>query len=157
MLIIKLPALTLTLTLFLTACGGGSSTSTPTTVSNITNNKLVVLNNMTPTGYVKDGVDMLGMKGANSTTTQQTEFLFPTALPYGQSTIIYLSDSQCDKYWDLNPIAASTLNLSPNTGVGTFMPCGKTVTCTGTIEKVNLSALGAGIMLFASRTCTAPI
>lgn len=129
--------------------GGGDDGGDPAT----TNNKLVVLNHMTPTGYVRDGVETYGLKGPSSRDTDDAFFDFARPLPYGESETVYLGDDQCDLYWDLTPMAADSLNLIPNIGKPFFVPCGKTLACTATIKVVDFP--GSKVR-FADLDCATP-
>jgi hypothetical protein len=145
----------------LTACGGGGGGSDggsggPT----VTTNKIVVLNNLTPTGYVVNGVPCTGIQGTSSKNTTNTVFNFTQPIAYGASETIYLDNDKCDIYWDLTPTGAANLNLVPNSGAKTFVPCGKTLPCTATIEnfvdKLGLVGPAGNTIHFANLMCSAP-
>jgi len=132
--------------------GGGGST--------VTANKIVVLNNMTPTGYVAGGVPVSGVQGTSSKSTTNTVFNFTQPIAYGASETVYLDNDKCDIYWDLTPIGPTNLNLTPNSGVKTFVPCGKTLPCTATIKNFvdtyGLFGTAGSTIRFADLKCSAP-
>ena len=144
------------------ACGGGGGGGddapqveaapgqTPTST------KVIVLNNMTPTGFNRDGVEALSLKGKSSASGSEIDFPFATPVKPQASAIVYMNSSQCDVYWDLFPTAAASLKLLPNTGKQIFVPCGKTLSCIATIVSVDSTSIGLGVVKFGDLKCSAP-
>lgn len=143
----------------LAACGGGGGGNQNDLSLNAdpgqtpSNTNLTVLNYMSTSNYVKDGVGAVGLIGTNSSTgTTVTRFPFATLLAPQASVNVYMSSSQCDVYWDLTPIVdpATKLTLIPNSGKKLFVPCGKTLACTATIKYF-------GSIGFADLSCSTPM
>ena len=100
--------------------------------SKVTNNKLVILNQMTPTGLVKDGVVLTSIIGSNSVGDVDQEFLFEEPINYNESGVVYIPDDKCDVFWDLTPTSSDLPDMWPNSGVSFFVGCGDTLTCEAT-------------------------
>jgi|SRR5690554_3111109 len=117
------------LTGLLAACGGSGSSNGDESASKTTKNKLIILNQMTPTGYVKDGVALSRIIGSNSVGDIDQEFIFEEPIEFNRSGTVYIPDNKCDVYWDLSPKSNELLNIIPNSGVQFFVGCGQTLSC----------------------------
>lgn len=124
--------------ILLMSCSSGGDDSTPSaapTGPTATTATIVVLNNMTPTGLVKDGVTMDAIYGDSSAGHLDETYLLDPPIPYGQSGTITLTEGQCDIFWDLAPFSKEVGTVG-NTGVSTFFPCNQTQNCTAVIIDV---------------------
>ena len=152
---IKKTLLTITLTSLLAACGSSSSSnndaddnsgdssevvdqnqgdpsdSADTTEddSKVTNNKLVILNQMKTGLTTSSGVRMDSLLGNNSIGDIEQSFVFEEPVEFGGSVVVYIPDNQCDVYWDLTPTASEVQDTWGNTGENLFVGCGQTLTC----------------------------
>lgn len=115
-------------------CGGSDGSSEPGA-------KITILNYMSTSVRVIDGVNMARVEGSNSIGDVDIVFNFTPPIAPQNSATINIPKDKCDIYWSLYPMSGEIVMMK-NPGRQIWVPCNKTVRCTARIQNVFGVAFG---------------